>query len=127
MMQCYEAAQCGVPNVHAQAQAQAQRTCSRSESTGADHKGKSKMVMCLNVVRCNCVRRHKLKPSARAPNHSQEELFRKRSKVPGTPGAALQAGQGLVVPGDVLVTWVCTGGLVMVCGYKQSWLILTVS
>jgi hypothetical protein len=75
MMQCYEAAQCGVPNVHAQAQAQAQRTCSRSESTGADHKGKSKMVMRLNVMRCDYLRRHKLKPGARAPSQRALGLF----------------------------------------------------
>lgn len=40
---------------------------------------------------------------------AQEDMGRKRSKVPGTPGQTLQAGQGLVVCHDVQVSWVCTG------------------
>ncbi|KAF5841954.1 hypothetical protein DUNSADRAFT_10125 [Dunaliella salina] len=49
-----------------------------------------------------------VQPGAQSRSQQQAELSRKRSKVPGTPGVALQAGQGLVVSGDVLVTWVCT-------------------
>mmetsp|Transcript_22804 Transcript_22804/g.59590 ORF Transcript_22804/g.59590 Transcript_22804/m.59590 type:complete len:2664 (-) Transcript_22804:127-8118(-) len=49
-----------------------------------------------------------IRPGAQSRSQQQAELSRKRSKVPGTPGVALQAGQGLVVSGDVLVTWVCT-------------------
>ncbi|KAF5826944.1 hypothetical protein DUNSADRAFT_1703, partial [Dunaliella salina] len=35
-------------------------------------------------------------------------MNRKRSKVPGTPGVAMQDGRGLIAMGDVMVTWVCT-------------------
>lgn len=38
----------------------------------------------------------------------EAELERKRGKVPGTPGTALQDGQGLVALADIMVTWVCT-------------------
>jgi hypothetical protein len=35
----------------------------------------------------------------------EEELARKRGKVPGTPGVAMQDGKGLIAMGDVMVTW----------------------
>ena len=38
----------------------------------------------------------------------EEELLRKRGKVPGTPGVALQNGRGLLSLADVMVTWVFT-------------------
>lgn len=37
------------------------------------------------------------------------QLRMKHNKVPGTPQIALQ-GKGLIEPGDVMVTWVCTVG-----------------
>lgn len=33
-------------------------------------------------------------------------MARKRSKVPGTPGVALQNGRGVLSLSDVMVTWV---------------------
>jgi hypothetical protein len=38
----------------------------------------------------------------------EAEIQRKRGKVPGTPGVALQDGKGLVALAEVMVTWVCT-------------------
>jgi hypothetical protein len=38
----------------------------------------------------------------------EAEIERKRGRVPGTPGVALQDGQGLVALADIMVTWVCT-------------------
>lgn len=38
----------------------------------------------------------------------EDELQRKRGKVPGTPGVALQNGRGVLSSADVMVTWVCT-------------------
>lgn len=35
----------------------------------------------------------------------EEEMNRKRNKVPGTPGVAMQDGKALIAMGDVMVTW----------------------
>ncbi|GLI69538.1 hypothetical protein VaNZ11_014183 [Volvox africanus] len=44
----------------------------------------------------------------RLVQRKEAEMARKRSKVPGTPGVALQNGRGLLSLSDVMVTWVVT-------------------
>ncbi|GIL74902.1 hypothetical protein Vretifemale_4726, partial [Volvox reticuliferus] len=44
----------------------------------------------------------------RLVQRKEAEMARKRSKVPGTPGVALQNGRGLLSMSDVMVTWVVT-------------------
>ncbi|KAG2425877.1 hypothetical protein HYH02_014940 [Chlamydomonas schloesseri] len=44
----------------------------------------------------------------RLVRRKEAEMARKRSKVPGTPGVALQNGRGVLSLSDVMVTWVVT-------------------
>eukprot|EP00798_Chlamydomonas_sp_ICE-L_P026803 gene26803-4397_t len=38
----------------------------------------------------------------------EEEWYKKRSRVPGTPGVTLNQGRGLLMQSDIMVTWVFT-------------------
>jgi hypothetical protein len=51
------------------------------------------------------IHRHKATLN-RLVRRKEAEMARKRSKVPGTPGVALQNGRGVLSLSDVMVTWV---------------------